>query len=102
MIWAAFLTHIWARYIGESDFAQVWHAARGLLDGHNPYDMVGPDKPFLRAYPLPYPLTAVLVGVPFALVPLWLANALFSAAGAGLLAWGLTSERLHDPRLLVF
>ena len=40
--------------------------------------------------------------MPFAWLPLWLANASFAAVGAGLLAWGLTQERLNDPRLLVF
>ena len=60
------------------------------------------DRPFHWAYPLVYPFTAIVVGLPFAMAPLTIANALFSAAGAGLMAWGLTRERLHDPRLLVF
>ena len=102
MVWAASLTVLAARFVGTSDFAIVWTGARGLLDGQNPYELVGPDRPFHWAYPLVYPFTAIVVGVPFALVPLPIANALFAAAGAGLMAWGLTRDRLHDPRLLVF
>jgi hypothetical protein len=102
MIWAASLTIVASHYVGTSDFAIVWTGARGVLDGKNPYELVGPGRPFQWAYPLVYPFTAIVVGLPFAMVPLTIANALFSAAGAGLMVWGLTRERLHDPRLLVF
>lgn len=102
MVWGAGLTAIDTLYVGASDFSVVWAGARGLVDAQNPYDMVGPGRPHPWAHTLLYPFTAVLVGVPFALMPLWAASATFSAAGAGLMAWGLTRERLNDPRLLVF
>jgi hypothetical protein len=101
MIWAASLTVLASHFVGTSDFAAVWTGARGVLDGENPYELVGPNRRFHWAYPLAYPFTAIVVGLPFAMVPLTVANALFSAAGAGLMVWGLTRERLHDPRLLV-
>ena len=102
MIWAASLTVLAFNYVGTSDFGIVWAGARGVLNGENPYELVGPNRAFHWAYPLVYPFTAIVVGLPFAAVPLPIANALFSAAGAGLMAWGFTRERLHDPRLLVF
>ena len=102
MSWAASLSILASKYVGTSDFAQVWFSARGVLNGANPYELVGPDRIFHWAYPLFYPFTAIVVGLPFGMLPLTLANALFSAAGGGLMAWGLTRERLHDPRLLVF
>lgn len=95
-----------AAYAGQrempSDFAQLWHAARAWLAGIDPYSVVGPDKAFVWDFPLLYPMPAVLVAVPFALLPLWLADALFIGTGSGLLAWGLMRDRLDDPRLLVF
>ena len=101
-IWGASIAVFAAQFPGASDIAQIWAAARGLLEGQNPYDVVGPGQAYDWPYPLLYPFTAVLVGVPFSLLPVWLANTIFTAAGAGLLAWGLTKEQLHDPRLLVF
>ena len=102
-IWGGSLALFTATHIdGISDFAQIWVGARALLDGRNPYDAVGPGRALNWVWPLYYPLTAVLVGVPFATAPLWLANVLFAGAGSGLLAWGLSRERLNDPRLLVF
>jgi hypothetical protein len=102
--WSASLAIINTLYIGsgDSDFAPIWIGARGVLEHQNPYDLVGPGLLLSWAYPLLYPFTAILVAIPFALVPLWLANLLFSAIGGGLLAWALTKERLADPRLLVF
>lgn len=84
-----------------SDFAQVWFAARGLLDGLNPYDLVGPGKPFDWRYPLLYPLPAVLFAVPFAALPLRFADPIFVGLSAGALVYGLTRERLRNPQLLV-
>lgn len=38
-----------------SDFAQLWAAARGFLQGVNPYEVVGPGRPFEWDFPLLYP-----------------------------------------------
>lgn len=100
-IWGASISIFAASYGARSDFSIVWAGAGGVLNGQNPYELVGPGRPYEFPYPLAYPFTAILVGLPFALVPIAVANATFCAAGAGLLAWGLTRERLHDPRLLV-
>lgn len=85
-----------------SDFAQIWAAARGLLGGSNPYDIVGPGRPFEWDFPLLYPMPAVVVGVPFALLPLRVAEILFVGLSAAALTWVLTRERVTNPQLLGF
>jgi hypothetical protein len=76
-------------------------AARLLVHGVNPWqaermNYVG------RMFPLFYPMTAVLVALPFA----WLANrwadVMFMTGSAGALAWTLTRTSLRNPQLLVF
>ena len=76
-----------------TDFAQLWHAARGLLQGRNPYDIVGPHGSFNWPFPLLYPLTAVIVASPLTILPLPWANALFVAIGSATVAWALPGER---------
>jgi len=69
---------------GMSDFDQVWIAANALRHGADPYAA-------LRAtgwpFPLYYPLTAAVVVMPLAFVPIAWARVVFTASGAGLLAW---------------
>jgi hypothetical protein len=91
-----------ASVLDNTDFAQVWHAARGLLAGDNPYDIVGPGRPFPWPFPLLYPATAVLVGTPFALLTLRWASALFVGFAAGALAWALSARQDMPSRWLVF
>ncbi len=80
----------------------MWAAARGFLHGRNPYELVGPGRAFQWDYPLLYPFPAVLVAVPFAWLPLHLADALFVGAGAFVLAWTLTRRELNNPQFMVF
>lgn len=68
-----------------SDFDQLWHAARALMSGVDPYEYVGPDGVFVWDY-LFYPLPAVLIVSPLALLPLLAARACFAAISAGLLS----------------
>jgi hypothetical protein len=83
----------WANPTGVSDFDQLWAGARALLDGANPYAVVranapGPVGPF--EYNLYYPLPALLVVTPLALLPIVAARAAFCAISFGLLAFLLT------------
>jgi hypothetical protein len=78
-----------ARVPGPRDFGQVWFAARSILDGVDPYPLVGPGLTYDWASPLVYPLTAALVAVPFAPFLEPVASMLFAAVGGAFLAWAL-------------
>ena len=103
----AFLTAAYAaaRAIHEpawpTDFDQLWHAARAMLAGNDPYTMVGPGKTFQWDWPLYYPLPAVILTVPFTVLPVIGARIAFSAVSAALMGWALGARvRTHWPILL--
>ena len=82
------------------DFEYVHTAARFVLDGQNPYHvMEGPPgsvAPFDQ--PLFYPLTALLLALPFAPFSIAVATGLFIAISAAALAYCITKDgmwRLH-------
>ena len=77
---------------GPRDFDQVWFGARALWAGKNPYDLVGPGRAFDWPWPLYYPVTALLVVSPLALLPVNLARLLFVGGSAALLSYGITRE----------
>ena len=84
-----------------TDFAWVWSGARAWLAGLDPYASVGPGRLYEFWSALWYPLPALLVGVPFALVSLPMANALFMAMSTALLVWGLTRHPSDRPKLIL-
>jgi hypothetical protein len=73
-----------------SDLDQLHYAARVLLAGRNPYAAIGPglNGPNWH-WPLYYPLTAVLLVMPLAWMPIVAARAVFSAVYSAVLAWAL-------------
>jgi hypothetical protein len=73
-----------------SDLDQLHYAARVLLAGHDPYAAIGPglNGPNWH-WPLYYPLTAVLIIMPLAWMPIIAARAVFSAASGAALGWAL-------------
>jgi hypothetical protein len=83
---------------GVPDFHWWWVGARALLDGQNPYEavprVIGP------AFHLYHPMPAVLVTVPFALLPPDVALSLFSALSTAVLAFAVT--RTSYARLPLF
>ena len=83
-----------------SDLGQVWAGSRALLRGQNPYDVVGPGRAFEWAFPLLYPLTAMLTLVPIAWMPLSWVDPIFVGLGFALFTWAVTSERLAAPALV--
>ncbi|HEU5171166.1 MAG TPA: hypothetical protein VFU46_11545 [Gemmatimonadales bacterium] len=73
--------------VAVSDFDAIWTAARALRAGQDPYAAIAsPPWPWDLQYPLP----AVLLALPFSLLPLAAARAVFMGSGAGLLAYALT------------
>jgi hypothetical protein len=93
---AAFVWHSWVQGSalgGNNDFDQLWYAARALLRGQNPYAVIQPGTAF--AWPLFYPLTAVLSVVPLAWLDVDLGRLAFVALGAGLLGYAIGRHRPH-------
>ena len=103
----ALLTGVYAaaRAIHEpnwpTDFDQLWVAARALLQGRDPYSVVGPGHEFRWDWPLYYPLPAVLLAVPFSGLAVAVARVAFSTVAAGVLGWAMgTRVRALWPLLL--
>lgn len=78
-----------ARVPGPRDFGQVWFAARSVLDGVDPYPLVGPGHRFDWPSPLVYPLPAALAALPLTPFPESTASLLFATLGGALFAWAL-------------
>jgi len=83
--------------LAVSDFDAIWTAARALRAGHDPYGAIqSPPWPWNLQYPLP----AVLIALPFSVLPLVLARAAFMGVSAGLLAYGL-ARRAWWPLIML-
>ena len=72
-----------------TDFDLLYYAATHLIAGENPYPIVHQWYP----YPLFYPLPAVLVTVPFTILPVQIARLAFDICSGGLLAYALCRYR---------
>ncbi len=84
-----------------TDFDQLWHAARALVHGGDPYGVVGPGREFEWLWPLYYPLPAVLLAVPFTALPVAAARVAFSSLGGFALGWSMgTRVRVLWPLAL--
>ena len=82
------------------DIDQIWYAARALLDGRNPYDLIGPGREFNYRWHLYYPLPAVLPLTLLAPFPVVVSRVMLAAMGCGLLAYGIS--RTDARGLVVF
>lgn len=82
------------------DFSWPWRAARALLQGHDPYQLIQATGPYPFNVGLFYPLPAGLLALPFAPFPAATAGALFVGLSAAALGWAVTREAPH--RLLLF
>jgi hypothetical protein len=68
-----------------TDFDLLYHSAVALMEGTNPYR----STPAHLRYPLFYPLPAVLVAVPFTILPIALARPVFDIAVGWTFAYAL-------------
>jgi hypothetical protein len=84
------------------DPAPLIFAARSLIAGQNPYDVVGRAGSSSDVPPVLYPLPAILLFTPVASLPIPLVSSVWIAIGAGLLAWAVTRERLLSPASVLF
>lgn len=78
-----------------ADFDAVWHGARVLLDGRNPYAAICHRCEIEWTDHLYYPATALVAVAPFTALPLPVARVLWVAGGAALLCFGLTRDGWH-------
>jgi hypothetical protein len=93
---AALLSYAFlARPGSGGDYFFVWSAARSLLSGENPYNVipVGPENPGNDVFL--YPLPALLLIAPLAWLPLPVSGGLFLGISSGLLAFTLLKDGYH-------
>lgn len=90
----AFIVFVSQPEFVAKDFTYPWRAARALLAGDDPYRVIRPSGPYPYESVFPYPLTAALVALPFALVPAELGGALFFGLSAGAMAYALSRDGL--------
>lgn len=86
--------------MGARDFTWHWRAAGILLDGKNPYELIRPTGYYPYNYGYFYPLTAAVLVLPLALLPVIPAGILFIAITSFLLAF--VSTRTGYQRLPMF
>src|SRR5688572_4611434 len=77
------------------DFSYPWRAARALLAGENPYEVIKAVGEYPFNSGLLYPLPAALVATPFANLRPEIAGAIFVGLSSALLAWGLLRDSPH-------
>lgn len=75
------------------DYLYWWTAARAVLHGQSPYDVIPASDPQRFTTAFFYPLPTALVTVPFAFLPYALSGAVFVGLFSGLLAFGLLTTR---------
>ena len=80
---------------GLSDFGTVWHGARLMLHGSNPYALIGPGRMIELPSPPYYPAPAFVSAIPFTVLPLHLASTAFVFLSSFLLAFGATRDSWH-------
>jgi len=73
----------------SSDFDQIVVGARRLLAGLSPYTRTA--LPGLE-WPIYYPIPALIIGMPFAALPIAWAHALFCGISGGLFAWAASAD----------
>lgn len=74
------------------DLGQVWFAARALLDGVDPYQVIGPGRAFEWVNGFYYPLPAAVALVPLTPLPQVWAEAVFVAVAGACFAWALMAH----------
>jgi hypothetical protein len=74
------------------DFSYPWRAARAVMDGQNPYDVIRAVGEYPFNASLLYPLPAAVVATPFSFLRPEIAGALFIGLSSALLAWALLRD----------
>jgi hypothetical protein len=74
------------------DYTWYWRAARALIDGHSPYDVIKPVGPYPFDQGFNYPMTTAMMIVPLAWMNPALGSAIVMGIGTFLLAFGITRD----------
>lgn len=85
-------TYLALRPPSRTDFSLIRFGAQALLNGGNPYNLVGPGNVFESDWTALYPATAYVLGIPFTFLPDRAASIAFVAASTFLLAYGITRD----------
>jgi len=88
------------QYYMARDYTWPWRAARALLQGHDPYQVVAATGDYPFNVGLFYPLPAAVLSLPVAPLHPDVAGTIFVAVSAGLLGWAISAER--GKRLPIF
>lgn len=96
-VWGVFCLWQMARGTGgrPADFDVVWHGARVLLSGHNPYAVICHGCEIEWTDHLYYPATALVAVAPLTALPLPIARMVWVGGAAALLCFGLTRVGWH-------
>ena len=76
----------------HSDFGMVWYGAKALVNGDNPYALIGPGREFDYRWPLIYPATALAAVLPLSYLSEHAAAVIFVALSSGILAFAVTGR----------
>jgi hypothetical protein len=74
-----------------SDFGPAWFGANVLLNGQDPYPLIGPGRWYGLAFYMAYPATTMVSVIPLSFLPERAATLLFVGLSAALLAYGIAS-----------
>lgn len=77
------------------DLQQAWMGAVAVLQGQDPYQVIGPQRQFEHEFPFIYPLPASLVILPLALLGELPAAVVFVWISTALLAFSITADGWH-------
>lgn len=84
----------------KTDFSNVWFGASMMLQGRNPYPLLGPGLFFDMPFPLLYPASSFVAVLPFALLREQPAVLLFVALSVFLMTYGITAGSWHRLPML--
>ncbi len=84
----------------STDFSALWQGARVLLQGRNPYELIGPGRQIPYPYELHYPASSLVAIMPLSWLSQRAADLVFVFSSAALLAFGATKENWN--RIWIF
>ena len=75
-----------------ADYTWYWRAARAIIDGYSPYDVIKPVGPYPFDQGFNYPITTAMLVVPLAWLTPAIGSAILMGIGTFLLAFGITRD----------